>query len=262
MFTFWWKDVAGKVIPAYMKEVAEDEHYSKTDPNGNYINVVIRKAELQGKLGDTELEASETLPMTQAQIRDMLKEIMGMQIPGVMEAITSPENLPFIKQAFGMNDFVMPGEADRQKQYEEIQLLLQSEPIQQPPDPMLEQAAMNGDPQAIQAMQVPIELPSVEIDPDVDNNEVEAGICRDWLISEVGRQQKIDNPSGYKNVLLHFKAHTEVIQQQMMMQQEQQMMMAASAEGSKSSKTSDNKMPTKQVSAQAGEGDGSRQSIQ
>ena len=66
------------------------------------------------------------------------------------------------------------------------------------------------------------ELPSVEVDPDVDNHEIEAAICRSWLISEAGRLAKVENPNGYKNVLLHMKAHMMIMQEQMMQQQQAQ----------------------------------------
>ena len=65
----------------------------------------------------------------------------------LMLLYASPENMPYIKRAIGLNDYIVPGEDDRQKQYEEIQLLLISEPIEMPPDPMMmEQAMMMGMP--------------------------------------------------------------------------------------------------------------------
>jgi len=69
----------------------------------------------------------------------------------------------------------------------------------------------------------PAERSSVEVDPDVDNHGAEASICRSWLIGEAGRLAKIENPEGYKNVLLHMKEHLQVIQQQMMAQVQSQL---------------------------------------
>ena len=68
---------------------------------------------------------------------------------------------------------------------------------------------------------VPNEQSSIEIDPDVDNHEIEASICRSWLISSAGRLAKVENPEGYKNVLLHMKAHMMIVQQQQMAMQPQ-----------------------------------------
>jgi len=222
MLTYWWKEIFGKAIPLYITEMRDDEKQVKRDEFGNFVNVFIRKSELQGKIGSIELEANENLPITWNQQKDAIMELFGMNNPDIMAALMSPENMPYLKEAIGLNDFVIPNEDDRQKQYEEIQQLINSEPIVMPPDPaMMQQAMMNGMPPP-QAQP----LPSVEPDPDLDNHALEADICRRWLVSDAGRLCKIDNPAGYQNVLLHLKAHQMIVQQQqmqqMMMQQQQQ----------------------------------------
>jgi len=198
MFTFWWKDIFGKVIPSYIKCAKDDERYTKKDPStGDYVNVFIRKAELEGTIGEIELEASEQLPLTWAAMKDVIMQMMQGANPMVMEALMSPENIPMVKRTIGLNDFILPGEDDRQKQYEEIRQLINSEPIPGP-DGQLQ--------------------PSVDIDPNVDNNAVEADICRRWAVSDAGRQCKSENPNGYTNVLLHMKRHMDVQQAMMGMQ--------------------------------------------
>lgn len=203
MLTIWWKDIFGKVIPAYIKDVADDERIVDKDENGNFINVFIRKAELQGKIGSIELEASENLPITWAQKKDIIMQLMQAANPLVMEALSSPENIPLVAQAIGLDDFSIPGEDDREKQYEEIKLLLESEPIQ------------NINPQT----QQPEEMPSVDIEPMIDNNAIHADICRHWAISSAGRLAKIENQAGYKNVLLHMERHVKIQEVMMAMTQ-------------------------------------------
>ncbi|HYV52885.1 MAG TPA: hypothetical protein VE971_06275 [Candidatus Eisenbacteria bacterium] len=198
MFTFWWQDIFGKVIPQFIKTMQEDERFTKKEYNGQYINVFIRKSETEGKLGDIELEASENLPMTWAAIKDTLMQLMQGANPEVMAALMSPENIPVVKSTIGLHNFVIPGEDDRQKQYEEIKLLINSQPIPMPDGSM---------------------GPSVDVDPEVDNNALEADICRRWAVSEVGRQCKVENPSGYQNVLLHMKRHNDVQMAMMAMSQ-------------------------------------------
>ncbi len=109
----------------------------------------------------------------------------------------------------------MPGAADRQKQYEEIVELINSPPI--PPDPQEVQQYQQVAAQSQQRGQPPPPPPqeksSVEIDPDVDNHQIEAAICKSWLISAAGQLAKKENPDGYKNVLLHMKAHLAIVQQ-------------------------------------------------
>jgi hypothetical protein len=141
--------------------------------------------------------------------------------PEILQIIGSPENLPIIREAIGLSEFFVPGEDDRNKQHEEINQLVNSQPMMVPPqvDPMQGQQMMQmGQMVPPEAMQ-PQELPSVEIDPEIDNHQIEFEICRAWLVSEAGRLAKTDNPEGYKNVLLHAKAHLQVMQMQQMQQQ-------------------------------------------
>jgi hypothetical protein len=218
MLTLWWKEVFGKVIPMYITEMKDDEKQVKKDEFGNFINVFIRRAELEGKIGSIELEANENLPITWNQQKDTIMELFGINNEMILSTLMTPENIPYIKKAIGLSEYNIPGEDDRQKQYEEIQQLVNSEPIMMPPDPMMmEQAMMMGMPPP-----EPQELPSVEADMDVDNHELEGDICRRWLVSDAGRMCKLENPPGYKNVLLHMKMHKDMIMQ-LQMQQMQQM---------------------------------------
>lgn len=215
LFTSTWKEMFGKVIPLYISLVKEDERDVQRQDDGNFVNVFIRMAELEGKIGKVELEANENLPLTWTQKKDLMMTLLQATNPKIMEILNAPENAILIHEALGLVDFYVPFEDDIIKQYDEIKLLLASEPIPgDQPDPITGQ---------------PIELPSVEIDPDYDNNQVEFEICRKWAISPAGRQTKIDNPAGYKNVLLHGRLHLQVVQMQAMQQQQ-----AAQVEGDKS----------------------------
>lgn len=223
VFNSWWKTIFGKVIPSYIKEMVEDEKFVTKDNQNNFVNVFIRKAETTGKIGQVEIESSDQLPMTWQQKKDAIMQLIELNNEGIMAQLFAPENRQILKDAIGLNDFYVPGIADREKQYEEITLLCQSAPIpeQQPmmgPDGQPLVDSMTGMP----GMQE-ILVPSVPIDPDVDNHEIEAEICRAFLVSDAGRLLKVDNSEGYQNVLLHLKAHQQILQEQMMMQQQQQM---------------------------------------
>lgn len=199
MLTIWWKEIFGKAIPAYIQEVKEDERNVERDADGNFINVFIRKAELEGKIGRVELEANENLPLTWNQQKDVIMQLLAAGNPEILAILGSPENLPIIREAIGLTDFFVPGEDDRNHQYDEIKLLLQSEPI------------MTGNPM------MP-EVPSIEIDPMMENHAIEFEICRKWAVSPAGQQAKMDNPAGYKNVLMHAQMHYQQMQMQMMSQ--------------------------------------------
>lgn len=200
MINFWWKDIFAKVIPAYIQTMQEDERVVKRQGD-SFINSVIRHSEMEGKLGDIEIEASESLPITGEQIKDTIMELFGTNNPDILQMLGTPENIPWIAQAIGLNKFFIPGEDDRQKQYDEIKLLINSAPI-----PQMNQ--MTGQQE---------ELPSIVPDFDVDNHTVEAEICRSYLVGEAGRQLKIDNEAAYRNILLHMKMHKMMEAQQMAM---------------------------------------------
>lgn len=199
IFTIWWKSIFGKVIPMYIKEMKDDERDVKRDDDGNFVNVLIRRAEVEGKIGKVELEANENLPLTWSQKKDIVEKLLQNGNPEVMKIFSAPENITLIHEALGLNDFYVPGEDDIIKQYDEIKLLLNSAPIE------------TGDP-------MNPEVPSVEIDPVFDNHAIEFEICRKWIISEAGRQTKTDNEPGYRNVLLHGTMHSQIMQQQMAQQ--------------------------------------------
>src|SRR3990172_5205532 len=198
MLTIWWKEIFSKVIPAYIKNIMDDERFVEQDDNGKFINVYIQKAEIQGKIGSVELETSDQLPITWAQKKDIIMQLMQSNNPIILQSLMAPENLPFIKEAIGLNDFTVPGEDYRQKQSDEIQILLSSSPIFVPFDNM-ETGELEEK-----------EEPSVEVDPELDNHVIESEVCRHWLVSEVGRQTRLNNKEGYRNVLLHFQIHNEL----------------------------------------------------
>lgn len=184
--TAWWKQIFGKAIPMFIDEMVEDERDVQRTNDGNFINVFIRRAELEGKIGKVELEANENLPITWGQRKEVVMTLLQTGVPEILALLGAPENLPIIKEAIGLEDFFIPGEDDRIKTHDDIKQLLSSEPIM---DPM----SMNGGP----------EMPSIQPDPTFDNLELSFDIIRKWVISEAGRQTKVDNPQGYKNVLLY-----------------------------------------------------------
>lgn len=207
MLTTWHKNVMGKAIPMYIKLVEEDERDVQREKDGSFINVFIKKAELEGKIGKIELEASENLPLNWNQQKDIVMSLLQSNSPQILSWLTDPENLYILKDSIGIDGFNIPGENDREKQHEEIKLLLESAPMQAPPnEEMMMLAAQTGEEPEAQ------EFPSVEVEPDIDNHEVQFFVCREWLVSEAGRQAKTDNEPGYKNVLLHAKQHLMFIQ--------------------------------------------------
>lgn len=187
MINFWWKNIFAKVIPAYIKNMLDDERLVKPVGKENFIQIAIKKSQLDGKIGDVYLEAPDGLPQTMNEIKSTLMELLQTQNPAILEAIGQPENIPLVQNIFGMTGFVMPGEKDREKQYEEISILITSAPLDD-------------------------QTPSIMPELMVDNHKVESEVMRDYLVGEKGRQLKSENPDGYKNCLLHLQMHVQMMQ--------------------------------------------------
>lgn len=198
MMTFWWKGIFGKAIPAYMKEIHEDERNVERTKDGSFVNVFIRRAEMEGKIGRVELEANENLPQTWSQKKDVIMQLIQTGVPEILQLMGAPENLNIIREAIGLDDFYVPGQDQVEKTYDDIKQLLNTEPM--------------FDPETQQ------ELPSVQPDPIFDNPAIAFEIIRKWVISEQGRQAKIDNEAGYRNVLLLGQGYKMLQDQQMMAQ--------------------------------------------
>lgn len=211
MMTSTWKDVFGKVIPAYIKDLKEDERFVERSSDGNFVNILIRKAELEGKLGNIELESNENLPVTWNQRKDVIMQLMQANNPQILAMLASPENLPLIYEAIGITDFAIPGEDARNKQYDEIKVLLSTEPLIIPTDPMEIQIGEEmGEPQPEETQE-----PSVAVE-EFDEHQTELAICIKWINSPAGQLAKIENPPGYMNVVLHARAHKTVLDEMMM----------------------------------------------
>lgn len=201
-FCIWWKYCMGKSINLYIREMETDERNVERRKDGSFMNVFIRRAELMGSIGKVEIEANENLPLTWSQQKDVIMTLLQSSSPIIQQFIMAPENLPLVREAIGLPDFFVPGEDEVEAEYEEIQLLLESEPI---PNPM----ALDPNAMQMQAMGQPMQqfTSSIPVEPEIQNHVIRFEIDKAWLNSEAGRQAKIDNSKGYENVLLHAKEH-------------------------------------------------------
>jgi len=203
MFNIWWKTIFGKAIPMFIDEMQTDERDVKRNADGSFFNVFIRRAELEGKIGKVEIEANENLPLTWSQKKDIVMQLLQAANPEILAILGAPENLPIIRDAIGLTDFFVPGEDEVEATYDDIKALLGSEPHLMPPPPQaMEMAVFTGAPPPQEQ-----EVPSIQPDPDIDNPDLRFRILRGWLQSEAGRQARVDNEAGYKNVLLYAKAY-------------------------------------------------------
>lgn len=201
-YTWFWAQTRLKACLMHVQAMQEggfDENLV-TAENGGYKNNWIRRAQLTGKIGRVEPESSETLPISAAQKMDILFKLIELNNPDINSVIYSADNAEFISQALGYPELKIPGALQRQKQFEEIQQLLVSEP-------------MTLDPTGQLGFQS-----SVPIEPDLDDDQGHIDVLRSFLL-QYGKDLQATNPPGYINCMAHLKAHTENQKAQQLMLQ-------------------------------------------
>lgn len=194
--SFLWADVMKNSAEGYIANLKEDEHY--VEANGDdYVNIWIRMNEVDGNVGDVYPESSEQFPVSWAQQREILMQLIQMQNPMIEAVISDPNNRSQVASILGLSNITMPGDQDRMKQLNEISLLIKGEPD-------------------------PTGAPSVMPEEKVDDHMMHISTCKHWLNSEVGQYFKMYKPSQYMNVMLHMEIHEQMMQATMMPPQPQQ----------------------------------------
>ena len=193
----WWVRTITSAVKLYIETLVEDEKFTKFE-SGNYVNVWIKRSEMEGKIGGVEPEASETFPSSQSQIKDLLMKLIELNNPFINSALYAPENARIIQDSLALTQLKLPGETQRIKQVIEINEMLKEgqEPIDVGPNPQTGQPTMQ---------------PSVPIDIDVDDHAVHISTLKAFMVDLSGLDVKRDNPVGYANLQAHLKAHEQAL---------------------------------------------------
>lgn len=192
--SWWWANVKSKSVRHFhlnLIKTGMDQQYS-VKTGKTWASVWIRREELMGEVGEVEPELADSFPMSWAQRRDLLLQLLGMKDENINAALFNQENSTLLSQYMGFPNLYIPGQDSRSKQKQEIYLLLQSEPME-----------MGNE-----------ELPTVPVDPEIDDHAVEYETCTVWMRSDEGQDAKVNNPPGYANVRAHAAWHLFLMQQQ------------------------------------------------
>lgn len=201
---YWWADMMRISTGNYVKNLRGDVKFAQK-VGDSYINVWIRTTELQGRVGKVEPEVNEAFPISWAQKRDTVLNLIQLKDPQIGEILMHPENRGLVRDLLGFEELYIPGDDARNKQLAEIVLLLQSEPID----------SGQLDPMSME----PVLIPSIPIDQQVDDHETEYETGLAWLKSEVGLAMKNGlNPGGWMNVRAHTLMHGQMVQMAQMQQ--------------------------------------------
>lgn len=214
----WWAIVLDKSTRSFARNMKYDESFVK-DAGKNFVNVWVRQIEMTGEVGEISPEIAEPFPVSWAQKRDVLLNLIQMNNEDIAAVIRHPENASLVATLIGLPDLYIPGDDSRSKQLAEISQLIVSEPMMNP------MGAPGGPPggsapgEGAPPMQ-PQMSSSVPIDAELDDHYVESEVCKAWLRSEIGLDAKTTNPGGYMNVLQHMKEHLFIFNQMQIAQQQ------------------------------------------
>lgn len=182
-FDVFWTDLIYKSVQDYAKNLREDDRYTEKN-GGNFINIVITKSSLTGKVGQITPDMNKQLPQSWAQKRDFIATMIEKAPEMTGTILMHPNNADILKNFTGIPEIYIPGENDVQKQNREFYELI------------------NG-------TQVSEIDSSVPIDIHVDDHAVHKLVLKDLLVSPVGLAL---SPEAYANCILHYIAHDKAEQ--------------------------------------------------
>lgn len=225
---WFWAEMMMLGIECFRTNRMDDVELTMEGKGGTWDSQFIKQADLKGNLYATP-EVDESFPQTYSQMRATVMELMQSQDPYIQKIMGGTVNVKLTKRLLGLEQYVIPEEDSETKQYREISMMLQSQPTMVPGAPQMdpETGQPQMDPTGLPAVAPPTFAPSVPVDPQVDDNDTEAEICKMWLNSPEGQGTKFTNPAGYANVRAHLLMHEEAVMQQAI----QQAMMAGPAPG-------------------------------
>jgi hypothetical protein len=204
----WWGETMHKALNSFIAHQIEDEPITNQNTsNGMFQTKWIRQADMKGAFERLDPEVSTDFPVSFAQKAQRLMTLLQLNKPQIDEVILSPENAGLVQQYTGLREFIIPSNIQRNKQVNEILILIGMEPVE------------NG------AGQI---LPSVPIEPDLDDHEIHIDVLVDFLSGDTGQDLKASNPAAYANCLAHLTMHK---QQQQMEQMQQAMGMGPGGPG-------------------------------
>ena len=185
--SFLWADIIDKAVNEYASGLEYDEKLVDKTATGFQTTTIDRMALQRGEVGNCEPESSELLPLSAGQIKDTLMQLVESKDPMLMAMLAHPQNNELVKRALAIPELYIPGINDRTKQYREIAILVTEQPQPSPNSPLGMESSIAPE--------------------EFDDHPVEMEVCKVWLNGSKGQKAKHDNPAGYQNVVLHWKAH-------------------------------------------------------
>jgi hypothetical protein len=194
---FFHADIMLLAVDCFRRNRPQDVEVTLLGAGSAFESKWIRLADLKGNLFSYP-ETDEQYPTLWSQQRGVLLQLLGSPDPQIQAVLSHPDNMALLKRLIGLEEFVVPDEESRTKQYREIAQLVAETPVAQRHD----------------ATGVELMLPSIVPDEFADNHAVELATCMRWFSSDAGQVAKIEAPAGYANVRAHAMFHRDYLKKQ------------------------------------------------
>ena len=194
---FFHADIMLLAVDCFRRNRPNDVEVTLLGAGAAFESKWIRLADLKGNLFSYP-ETDEQYPTLWSQQRAVLMQLMSNPDPQIQSVLAHPENMALIKRMIGLEEFVIPDEESRTKQYREIAQMVGEAPVVKRHD----------------ASGVELTLPTIMPDEFADNHATELEICMRWFTSDAGQVAKIEAPLGYANVRAHAMFHREFLLKQ------------------------------------------------
>jgi hypothetical protein len=125
---FFHADVMLLAVDCFRRNRPNDVEVTLLGAGAAFESKWIRLADLKGNLFSYP-ETDEQYPTLWSQQRAVLMQLMASSDPQMQAVLAHPENMALIKRLIGLEDFVIPDDESRTKQYREIAQLLAESPV-------------------------------------------------------------------------------------------------------------------------------------
>ena len=194
---FFHADIMLLAVDCFRRNRPHDVEVTLLGAGSAFESKWIRLADLKGNLFSYP-ETDEQYPTLWPQQRAVLLQLIANPDPQIQAMLAHPENLGLLKRLIGLEEFVLPDDESRTKQYREIAQMVAESPV-------VERNPATGEESLV---------PSVLPDEFADNHAVELEICKRWFSSDAGQVAKIEAPAGYANVRAHAMLHQAYVLKQ------------------------------------------------
>jgi hypothetical protein len=204
---FFHADVMLLAVDCFRKNRPHDVEVTLLGAGAAFESKWIRLADLKGNLFSYP-ETDEQYPTLWSQQRAVLLQLLGTPDPQIQAVLSHPENMALMKRLIGLEEFVIPDDESRTKQYREIAQLVAEAPVVHR-EAVSPSGVVTSDSPVVETV-----LPSIVPDEFADNHVVELEICKRWFSSDAGQVAKIEAPLGYANVRAHAMLHQSYVLKQ------------------------------------------------